>query len=238
MSSHLSEPGEMIEETIASAFSAVPEVPVSKRTIRRTARLGKARPEASGVLPLLSSLTHSLRAWKTWKDDMPSTPTSLKNAFQMGHRGRALVLENRVQQPDGTFVSTGSFSSGPGYSSSQKTQWWAGFVDLSPTRREYRVSVRYPGQDRPNTFPTGIYALTDISVEVLGGTATVVSTSAGTGASAGYIEFVLDNPDSQPEIVLRIRAVEDRTYSPTGLITSNLSGSPARLDMTVVAEMS
>jgi hypothetical protein len=234
MSSHLAEPGEIIEETVASTFAAVPEVPVSKRTIRRTARIGKPDPEAGGTLFLLSSLTHSLRAWKTWKDGMPST--SLKSAFQMGHRGRALVLENRVQQPDGTFSSTTSFASGPGYSSSQETRWWAGFVDLSPTQREYRVFVRYPGQHRPNTSPSGIYALTDISVEVLGGTATVAS--AGAGLSADSIIFVLDNPDSQPEIVLRIRAVEGRTYSPTGPTTSNLSGSPARLDMTVVAEMS
>ena len=236
MSSHLTEPGEMIEETVASAFAAVPEVPVSKRTIRRTARLGKAAPEASGALPLLSSLTHSLRAWKTWKDDMPSTPVSLKNAFQMGHRGRSLVLQNRVQQPDGSFSSASSFAAGPGYSSSQETRWWAGFVDLSPTQREYQVFVRYPGQDVPNTFPPGIYALADISVEVLGGTATV--SSAGAGPSADSIVFVLDNPDLQPEIVLRIQAVEDRTYSPTGLTTSNLSGSPARLDVVVVAEMS
>jgi hypothetical protein len=224
MSSHLTEPGELIEQTVASAFSSVPEVPVSKRAVLRSARLGKPEPAADGALPLLASLTNSLRAWKVWKDDYSSPPTSLKDSFQMGHRRRKLQLITMVEQPDGTFVPGSFFSAGPGYSSSQNTRWWQQAVDLSSSQRRFTTYVRYPGNEQISGTLTGV------AIDVVAGTATISAISLG--AAPGMLEFTVNNPDNYPEVVIRIQATESREYGPTGSYAA-----PVKLDVTVVAKM-
>ena len=232
MSSHLTEPGELIEQTVASAFSSVPEVPVSKRAVLRSARLGKPEPAADGALPLLASLTNSLRAWKVWKDDYSSPPTSLKDSFQMGHRRRKLQLITMVEQPDGTFAPGSFFSAGPGYSSSQNTRWWQQAVDFSTfpglpasDQRRFSTFVRYPGNEQISG------TLTDVVIDVVAGTATISAISLG--AFPGSLSFTINNPDRYPEVVIRIQATESREYGPTGSYAA-----PVKLDVTVVAKMS
>lgn len=227
MSSHLAEPGEMIEETVASTFAAVPEVPVSKRAIRRTARLGKPATEDDGEVPLLAALTDALGAWKRWKDSR--TANTLKGSFQTGHDRRGLTLVTFVQGTGGTYSA---LSEGEGRSSSQDTRWWRISMDLSTsgvrpavsTRRRFATSVRYSTNA---TIPGGV---TDVTVDVLGGTATITDLFYGPGT----IRFVIENPNNHPEVVLRIRATEVREYGPTG---SGLPTSSAVLDQVVVANM-
>ena len=230
MSSHLSEPGEMIEETVASTFAAVPEVPVSKRTIRRTARQGKPAVKNDGELPLLAALTNALGAWKTWKDGR--TANTLKGSFQVGHDRRNLTLATFVQGSDGTYSALGE---GEGRSSSQNTRWWyisqdlfggSGLRPAISDRRKLKTFVRYSTNA---SIPSGV---ADLSVEVLGGTATISSLNSST--TTAVIDFIVENPDRHPEVTVRIRATEARNYGPTG---SDLPTSPAILNEVVVVNM-
>jgi hypothetical protein len=206
MSSHVTDPGQLIDVNFANAFADVPEVPAIKNQLNRLARMGFPSRSAGGeALEIVQLLDATKRVNSWWKTNHPN---SLAHALQLSRGRRRLITRPRV---DGSPLLFGQ----RGYSSSQEVD----FYTITGSYNPYTVTLELCYADlKAPSDSTYSLTFTPVSYGSLG-TVTI---------SGNSVSFPFTFTGGVTSVLVNITGSEARSYA------SDLSGAPAKINQSIV----
>ena len=207
MSSHVTDPGQLIDVNFANAFADVPEVPAIKNQLNRLARMGFPSRSAGGeALEIVQLLDATKRVNSWWKTNHPN---SLAHALQLSRGRRELIIRPRVNGSPLLFGQRG-------YSSSQEVD----FYTITGSSTPYTVTLELCYADLK--APSGTtYSL---SVTPLSPDDTIEKVEITGNTVSFHIIFKAETTSA----MINIRGFEERNYD------SGLAGAPAKINQSIV----
>lgn len=211
MSSHITDPGQLIDVNFANAFADVPEVPAIKNQLNRLARMGFPSRSAGGeALEIVQLLDATKRVNSWWKTNHPN---SLAHALQLSRGRRELIIRPRVDDSPLLFGQRG-------YSSSQEVDFYTIIKIGEKEEDPYKVTLELCYADL--RAPSGsIYSL---SVTSISPNDTIEKVDITDNTVSFDISFRLQANSA----MINIRGFEVRSYA------SGLSGAPAKINQSIV----
>lgn len=207
MSSHITDPGQLIDVNFANAFADVPEVPAIKNQLNRLARMGFPSRSAGGeALEIVQLIDATKRVNSWWKTNHPN---SLAHALQLSRGRRELIIRPRV---DGSPLLFGQ----RGYSSSQEVD----FYTITGGKDPYEVTLElcYADLRAPSVFTYSL-SVTPLSSD---------DTIGNVVITGNTVSFKITFRALTTSAVINIRGSEDRSYA------SGLAGAPAKINQSIV----